>query len=428
MLEKLFGRAKARGGEPLHVAMLADLDVMSAEWDLLREIQASLRLLPEVILKYVKGHQDTRQAYMQLSLLAQLNVDADDQAKEYQQQHGKAHPFVLMSPHAGAFVTTPEGTITAKVVQELRSYSTGPPLRLHIQERNQWTDQIMRTINWRAHGKALNERIVRRVHFTKLVHENLPTFSRMNKLTNGERKCPACHNAEETRDHILRCSHVDRGRWRATFMTKIDEFLDQEDTSPLLQHVWREAMELWFAEPTDDIYLPPFLFPLEVRQVILHQNAIGWRQIFNGRFATAWASVQDDFLARREPNTSTDTRPTKKTKGKQWQKKFIAALWKEWTILWMTRNTMVHGKNQVARQEAQRRITEADLRSVYDNREKLEPDLQRLLFRDVQDHIERHPTCVTRNWLQTNAPILRESLRRAKRQVVFCTSTVISAT
>jgi hypothetical protein len=30
MLEKLFGREKARGGEPLNAAMLADLDVMSA--------------------------------------------------------------------------------------------------------------------------------------------------------------------------------------------------------------------------------------------------------------------------------------------------------------------------------------------------------------------------------------------------------------
>jgi hypothetical protein len=150
-----------------------------------------------------------------------------------------------MSPHAGAFVTTSEGTIsTAKVVQELRSYATGPRLRLYIQERNEWLDQIMRTINWKAHGKALNERIVRRVHFTKLVHESLPTFHRLNKLTKGEQKCPACHNAKETRDHILRCPHVDRGRWQATFMTKIDEFLNQDDTFPLLQHVWREAMEL----------------------------------------------------------------------------------------------------------------------------------------------------------------------------------------
>jgi hypothetical protein len=98
---------------------------------------------------------------MQLSLLAQLNVYTNDQAKEYQQQHGKAHPFVLMPPHAGAFVTTPEGTITAKGVQELRSYATGPPLQLHIQERNQWTDQIIRTINWKAHGEAINKRIVR---------------------------------------------------------------------------------------------------------------------------------------------------------------------------------------------------------------------------------------------------------------------------
>jgi hypothetical protein len=107
-------------------------------------------------------------------------------------------------------------------------------------------------------------------------------------------------------------------------MTKIDTFLDQEDTSPLLQHVWREAMKLWFVEPSDDIILPPFLFPLEEQQVILHQNAIGWRQIFSGRFATAWTSVQDDYLARRSSNMSTDTRPTQKTKkGKQWQKKFI---------------------------------------------------------------------------------------------------------
>ena len=95
MLEKLFGRANARGGDPLNAAMLADLDVMSVEWDLLREIQASLRLLPEVILQYVKGHQDTRRAYMQLSLLAQLNVDADNQAKIINNSLGKLIPLSL---------------------------------------------------------------------------------------------------------------------------------------------------------------------------------------------------------------------------------------------------------------------------------------------------------------------------------------------
>jgi hypothetical protein len=60
------------------------------------------------------------------------------------QQHGKAHPFILMSPHAGAFVTTPEGTITAKAVQELRLCNRPTAATAgHIQGDNQWTDQKM---------------------------------------------------------------------------------------------------------------------------------------------------------------------------------------------------------------------------------------------------------------------------------------------
>jgi ribonuclease HI len=416
MLEKLFGQSTVRSGEPLTAAKLQELDVMVAEWDLLREIQESLRTLPEVTLKYVKGHQDVHQVYTRLTILAQLNVDADDKASEYQQQYGKAHPFVLMSPHAGAFVTIPEGTITAKVVTELRGYATGPPLRSYIQQRNHWTDRIMSTINWNAHGKALNGMIVSRVHLTKLVHEHLPTFQRLNKFINGERKCPACHNAEETRDHILRCPHVDRSRWRTTFMAKLDDFHQTENTSPMLKTVWREAMELWFAAETPDIHVSPFLFPTEVRQVVVQQNAIGWRQVFNGRFALAWAKVQDDFLARQAPGSNASTRRGKK--GKQWQKKFIIEIWKQWMVVWKSRNAMVHGKNLVSRKDANRRSTEAALRDIYDRREQLEPEFQPLLYGDVQAHIQRHHPSTTKNWIQTNAPILRESLRRAKRRAI----------
>jgi hypothetical protein len=94
MLEKLFGRAKARSGEPMNAAMLVELDVMSAKWDLLREIQVSLRLLPEVSLQYVQGHQDTRRAYMQLSLLAQMWMLTTKQ-KSINNSMGKLIPLSL---------------------------------------------------------------------------------------------------------------------------------------------------------------------------------------------------------------------------------------------------------------------------------------------------------------------------------------------
>jgi hypothetical protein len=369
----------------------------------------------------VKGHQDSHRAYHRLSLLAQLNVDADDKAREYQQQYGKAHPFVIMSPHAGAFVTTPEGTITAKVVQELRNYATGPPLRSHIQQSNQWTNQIMESINWRAHGKALNGMIEKRVHLTKLVHEILPTYHQLNKYTeHGARKCPACNNADETRDHILRCHNVERDQWRQKFMRAIDRFHDKEDTSPLLRSVWRKAMELWFAQEMQDVEVAPFLFPAEVRQVTVQQNAIGWRQLFNGRFAKAWLTVQNDYLARRQGPTSDREVTHQRTEkmGKQWQKKFIIEIWKQWMVLWKSRNELVHGKNVATQREANRRQLAVDLRGIYDQREHLEPEFQSLLFRDEQEHLRKFHLNTTRNWISTNAPIFRQSLRQAKRRAI----------
>jgi hypothetical protein len=65
-------------------------------------------------------------------------------------------------------------------------------------------------------------------------------------------------------------------------MDKIEAIHALEKTSPLPRHVWREAMELWLAvAESTDIKLSPILFPTEVRQVIIQQNAIGWHQIFS---------------------------------------------------------------------------------------------------------------------------------------------------
>jgi hypothetical protein len=248
-------------------------------------------------------------------------------------------------------VTIPEGTITAKVVQEFRNYATGPPLRQYIQEKNHWTDRTMGAIDWSAHKNALTSVLSQRVHFTKLVHEDLPTLQKLNKFHKGDRKCPGCLTAEETRDHIIRCSYGARSHWRIKFMAKLDEFHKTENTSPILRHVWREAMEL--AEKERDIQLSPVLFPRAVRQVIINQNAIGWRQIFNGRFALEWARVQDEYVAAQPSSGNSKSR--RRQGGIQWQQRFILEIWKQWQLLWKSRNELLHGKTVRAQHDATRR-------------------------------------------------------------------------
>jgi DUF1365 family protein len=55
------------------------------DWDLTHEIAESLQFLSKPsLLLHIKGHQDDHKDYSQLSLKAQLNVDADTEARYHQ--------------------------------------------------------------------------------------------------------------------------------------------------------------------------------------------------------------------------------------------------------------------------------------------------------------------------------------------------------
>jgi hypothetical protein len=162
------------------------LDVLDPEWDLLNEIQITLRLLPDVTLEYVKGHQDDHTDYSRLSLMAQLNVDADSLATGYQQEVGRMFPQVLMSANAGAYLVVDEGTVTNKMVQTVCYLATGPSLRNYIMKKNNWDETVMRCINWKAQAKFMKSQIARRVHSSKMVHERLPMHSLRNRFDSGK--------------------------------------------------------------------------------------------------------------------------------------------------------------------------------------------------------------------------------------------------
>jgi hypothetical protein len=95
-------------------------------------------------------------------------------------------------------------------------------------------------------------------------------------------------------------------------------------------------MELWFAEKERNIHLSPVLFPRAVQQVIINQNAIGWRQIFYGRFALEWARVQDKYVAAQ--SSSGNYKCRRRRGGILWQQRFIFEIWKQWQLLWKSRN------------------------------------------------------------------------------------------
>ena len=250
--------------------------------------------------------------------------------------------------------------------------------------KNEWTQATMANINWNAHAKAFGAQITGRVHLTKLVHDCLPTNHRINRYDSGQRRCPGCNHKDETRDNILRCNHQGYKNWRESFKTSMQEFHARNWTSPILIHLWNEALDQWFGND-DEIQVAPILFPRDLRL----QNLIGWRQIFNERFSTEWARVQEDHYIISRTNDNGLTRKKRRWTGGQWQQKLIQAIWAQWRNLWKHRNELVHGNSAETRLTVHWTNATKELRWIYDFRDQLEPHEQRLFLTELNDHLQR---------------------------------------
>jgi hypothetical protein len=391
------------------------LDPLSADWDILIEIQHALQLLPGIKLQYVKGHQDRLSVVARLPLMAQLNVEADAMAARFQDNNGAERPFVWMTPRTHAHLHFANGTVTSRYAAAIRREYSGEALLCHIKRRNNWMDATVPMVNWDSHGAALSTHIKTRLHYSKLVHDILPTSAYLNRQDKGKRLCPCCSHPKETRDHVLRCPALSRNRWRHSFLTSLGQFCDAQHTAPSLKHLLLDTCRSWLYHNTDEVYNPnPMHHPASLRSLILQQTEIGWRQLFNGRFCVQWSRIQDAYLYRTQA-----ARPGSSAKltGDRWQTKLILFFWEQWRVVWKLRNESLHGKDTAARAVAEANEVKRRLKDIYDLRGHMEPSVQELLCQDIHHHLAK-PTWATTNWLHIHVPLFQASVRRVKARAI----------
>jgi hypothetical protein len=388
------------------------LDCLRPDWDLLREIQSAMQLLPQVTLQYVKGHQDKTTPYLFLDLMGQLNVDADEQAGDFNLEHGEYRPFTLMFPSTRAHLQLRDGTVTSRYFDVLVHEATAKPLLDYIGKKNGLDSSTLQAIHWKAHAMAIKRTAIPHTHVAKLLHHMLPTHKLANKFDGGARKCPLCGSLHEDRLHIMSCDHDSRRKWRDDFLTGLRDFHLQSNTSPLLSTLMIAAFRQLFATPRDgNIILGTADYHPTLRQLIRQQNRIGWDQMFLGRFCVEWSQHQRRYLEHQR--TAEDLHPI----SLAWQASLIQCIWERWYHLWKLRNQDVHGNDQRTQAEASRREASRQLGEIYRNRNLYETHVQKLLHGDISDH-EHHDFRVTRNWISVNAPIFRESLQRVKKRAL----------
>ena len=258
-------------------------------------------------------------------------------------------------------------------------------------------------VNWEAHAKAIGKHRLRRAHIVKLAHDLLPT----NKIRHRDdptiaAECPQCREAVEDRDHILRCPHEWRARWREKFLSGLAEQSTKLETAPSLEDSLVEGIARWFegAEWTPEDLV-------EATDVEKAQCALGWRQIFNGRMTKGWAAEQDHFC-KAEGRWGTSRNGRVRTTS------ILTHIWTEWFDLWDHRNGLVHGHDAATRALARRAEIERKIQDLYQKRGELVPCDRDLLYDSVQEHLDNATTTQLVNWYNTHWPVFRARFAESK--------------
>ena len=265
---------------------------LEPDWDLRQQIKETILEIgrPSEFI-HVKGHQDRKVAYELLPFEAKLNVDADLEAVRFNTDHPEPRPLVPRLPCNRAQLIVQGQTVTGHYRSALRYANLAPPLQEYMLAKFHWTPEVRDSINWTAHSLVIGRLSHRRCQMVKLLFENLPTARRTSKYDNSSPLCPRCNAVDETIDHVILCRNEYAVHWRSNLLTSILAHCTDEKlhTRFALVDILLAGLSSWFnGVPT----LDPTMYPPPVRPLIIAQNAIGWNQLFRGRFASLWSTLQ----------------------------------------------------------------------------------------------------------------------------------------
>jgi hypothetical protein len=146
------------------------------EWDVLSEIWEIKKSLDNIIIQHIKGHSDEKQAYEKLTLLQQLNVDADKLANQYIQDNpNKAYKWVNMLPTNGAQLHLKTGTITHQTKEQvMEARNVRKQVSYDLCKKYDWESTTFETIAWEPHRRAINRHTKQKVTMVKYLNGITP--------------------------------------------------------------------------------------------------------------------------------------------------------------------------------------------------------------------------------------------------------------
>ena len=377
---------------------------MVSEYDVLAEIWTAMSQLgpSQPVIDHIKGHQNEKKPWHELTHSAQMNCKADELADQYLKEFPDVdHSNVSILPTSACQLQLANGTVTYDLKLKLTHARTVPPLQRKLCNKNAWDDAGFLDIDWTSHGQALKRLKKHRKTLVQYVNDWLPVGKRIHKYdVKYPEWCPSCTAQVEDSNHLMTCPATSRQNWRKDCLAKIRQVINKHNTAHPLKELMMEGLKaVLHNQSADTIAVNP-----AVADVAAAQAAIGWNQILKGRFSQLWASTQDRHLG---------SRATTRVNGSTWMIKIIETILLEWLQLWKLRNEDRHGRDMESRRQADTRQTIRELEQFYAAHDgKVIARLQWLFTETLEVRREQNIGIIIQ-WLNTWKPIVEKSYNTA---------------
>ena len=201
---------------------------------------------------------------------------------------------------------------------------------------------------------------------------------------------------------MLRCKGGSRQKWRIKTIDELRKRMKKIDTKFGVENTMCSAISEWFE--TGKVLVEEY--PEEYHDAIRSQEAIGWRQVFNGRISKVWMEHQGN---------------TKLASGRVrrdyiWGASIVETCLRMMIELWEMRNEEVHGKEAAAIEQKRKERAAITVRELHNLEEQARPSDSKLFYQDVEATIERVPAATLEAYIAMSTKAINNSVRKwAKR-------------
>jgi hypothetical protein len=343
---------------------------------------------------HVKSHQSAGKDFSKLSIPVQLNILADQLAKE-QQQYRENSPEVYLP---FCYLKIRGKHVTKDSKRSLLEEASMIPVRQYYKEKYGWNTEVFYTINWELQQKVLNSYPTNdQRQILKMVHGWLPTYDRLqreNQVTSM--RCPLCHYRSESSLHVFTCKHPKQRE----IYNRIGQYLDKDGDANGNQDVTKTIKEALANVSNLNLWSYKLTGNSKVDQWIQDQDRIGWQQILYGRTAKSLEMAMEEHYRSRANDTRQDT-------GAKWVRKLIQVIWDTFLKLWLQRNELIHGQNAQQKSIREQHYVEARVSRCYEYQHILKQKDREKIFYKTKEEMLQADTRYVRAWIKLCERIIR---------------------